>query len=267
MILRAVTGACIVGSILAAIWHGTLLFQSLWIFLMAVGFYEAGSMCPVPSMKRAFISSALVWIITCAFFVINGSAATLGGGVLFSLFLFFSLGIMDFEEIRKKGCFADFSTSFVLFFYVGGFYTPMLYIASAYAPAKGWIFLLFLIMWLQDTFAYLGGRLLGKRPLSRELSPKKTWEGSLIGLLCACAAIGYIHEWFPTPGPMPLVLLVFIVGLAGQAGDLMESFLKRCFEVKDSGKIFPGHGGVLDRFDSVVAGSLIFLTIMMPEFL
>ncbi|MBT3784314.1 phosphatidate cytidylyltransferase [bacterium] len=265
MILRAFTGAVIVGLIVASIWYGHLTFQCLWLLLMGIGFSEARGMNPAPYMGMTFPICSLIWIGSCAVYIYSGSLTFLLSGLLFSLFLFFAFGISDFREDCKEEYFREFSSSFLLFGYVGVFYTPMLYIAEAFTPAKSWLFFLFLIMWLQDTFAYLGGRIFGRRPLSTQLSPKKTWEGALVGLITACIIVGLLHSWFPDPDPASLVFLALVIGLAGQAGDLMESFLKRSFQVKDSGMIFPGHGGVLDRFDSVVAGSIVFLTLVIPE--
>ncbi len=104
---------------------------------------------------------------------------------------------------------------------------------------------------LGDTGAYLGGRLFGRRPLAPRISPGKTVEGLVIGMVCAVAAVwfaGRYQEWLP--GTHALVLGVG-VALAGPVGDLFESFLKRQAGVKDSGRLFGAHGGALDRLDAV----------------
>ncbi|MCB0390178.1 MAG: phosphatidate cytidylyltransferase [Bdellovibrionales bacterium] len=121
-----------------------------------------------------------------------------------------------------------------------------------------WFLLLLLIVFCGDTFAYFGGLKFGKKPLSQSLSPKKTLEGSYFGFLgssCASLAVGLIK--FPTVNPLYFVVLGLIAGLFAQTGDLFESLIKRIAQVKDSGSIMPGHGGVLDRVDGVLFASPI----------
>ena len=114
----------------------------------------------------------------------------------------------------------------------------------------------FVCTWACDVFAYIVGSKLGKHRLCENISPKKTWEGfysGVAGSFLAAASIAYVRE-FP---PFPLLVIGLICGIAGQLGDLAESIFKRESGVKDSGNVLPGHGGMLDRFDSV----LVSLTI------
>lgn len=111
-------------------------------------------------------------------------------------------------------------------------------------------------MWINDTMAYIVGSLIGKTPLSK-ISPKKTWEGTVGGILLSALIMGYIgyvfDDWFVFGRRLPFwLILAFIAVIAGTFGDLLESKLKRMAGVKDSGQIMPGHGGFLDRFDSLV---------------
>ena len=118
------------------------------------------------------------------------------------------------------------------------------------------IYLLLLVVWGGDTGAYFGGRFLGKRKLAPTISPKKTIEGAVCGLLASVLfALGlnaiYSHFYEPI-APWSVILVMAIVGsIFGQLGDLVESMFKRFSEVKDSGTLFPGHGGLLDRVDAV----------------
>lgn len=112
-----------------------------------------------------------------------------------------------------------------------------------------------------DTFAYLGGRAIGKRPLAPKISPKKTWEGACIGLIGA-SLIGYWYLSSVTNSSPAWVIGVMCcaASLFSQVGDLFESMIKRYSGVKDSGKILPGHGGVLDRIDGVLfAAPVVYL--------
>lgn len=111
-------------------------------------------------------------------------------------------------------------------------------------------------MWVNDTMAYMVGSFIGKTPLS-PISPKKTWEGTIGGILLSSTIVGlaaYVFdEWFVFGKPLFFWIgLVSVAAIAGTFGDLLESKLKRLAGVKDSGSIMPGHGGFLDRFDSLL---------------
>ncbi|UCF81087.1 MAG: phosphatidate cytidylyltransferase [Acidobacteriota bacterium] len=129
------------------------------------------------------------------------------------------------------------------------------------AHGAEWIFLLYLAVWLGDTFAFYVGRTLGRHPMAPEVSPRKTWEGAvghvLGGLIGAIAAK---MLFFHTPGWDIAVIAGILLSLAAQLGDLSISLLKRAAGAKDSGALLPGHGGVLDRADSLLfAAPLLFI--------
>lgn len=116
-----------------------------------------------------------------------------------------------------------------------------------------YLFFALFVVWATDTGAYLFGRAFGKHKLWPQISPKKTIEGSIGGIVLACIVAVVFQLVQPLEHSMIIVLLVTIlVSIAGQIGDLVESAFKRHYAVKDSGKILPGHGGVLDRFDSLI---------------
>ena len=111
--------------------------------------------------------------------------------------------------------------------------------------------LLLVLIWTNDTMAYFSGRLLGRHKLMESVSPKKTWEGFFGGLLFTGVAAILLRQASWCPGSVPDALFIgVLVSTTGTAGDLFESQLKRRAGVKDSGRIMPGHGGLLDRFDA-----------------
>ena len=136
------------------------------------------------------------------------------------------------------------------------------------------VFLVFLISWACDVFAFLVGSLFGKHKLIPEVSPKKTVEGAIGGIIfsaISCVAYGFVLDQFVEGMKVKyLILLLFgaILSVVSQLGDLVASLIKREYGVKDYGKIFPGHGGIMDRFDSVLAVStiILILTIVFPPF-
>ena len=118
----------------------------------------------------------------------------------------------------------------------------------------------FIISTMTDTFAYVGGSLFGKHKLIKEISPNKTMEGSIIGSFFG-TLFGTIFYYFAIGkiSILNLILLSFVLSLSGQIGDLFFSSIKRFYKVKDYSKMIPGHGGILDRLDSVLFVNLVFL--------
>jgi phosphatidate cytidylyltransferase len=106
--------------------------------------------------------------------------------------------------------------------------------------------------WISDSGAYFAGRFFGRHPLFPNLSPKKTVEGGIGGLILTMAAIGYFTYEFLGFGPVEAVLWGLAISVLSQAGDLFESILKRILDLKDLGRALPGHGGILDRIDSLL---------------
>ena len=106
--------------------------------------------------------------------------------------------------------------------------------------------------WINDTGAYCTGMLLGKHPLFKRISPKKSWEGSIGGATLSVAASSALAHFFPIMSTAAWVGMSLVVVVFGTWGDLTESLMKRHLGIKDSGNILPGHGGMLDRFDSAI---------------
>jgi len=109
----------------------------------------------------------------------------------------------------------------------------------------------FLILWTNDTFAYLVGKTLGKRKLFESVSPNKTWEGSFGGAVFSIVLAYFLVRFFPELRKRDWLVVAGIIVLFANLGDLIQSKFKRSLYVKDSGNVLPGHGGILDRFDGV----------------
>lgn len=136
------------------------------------------------------------------------------------------------------------------------------------ASSFGWeAFMLFILIWSSDSFAYTFGRMFGKHKMAPIISPKKTWEGFAGGVICTLI-LGFFIEHNMPELRGNWVIMGFLVSVFAPLGDLVESQLKRSFGVKDSGNIIPGHGGILDRLDSfIICVPIIYLYFIIDKML
>jgi phosphatidate cytidylyltransferase len=172
------------------------------------------------------------------------------------------LASFPFLFFRKslEGAMLDWSLTLAIAFYVG-WPMSLLLALRGYQTGLGtglwWLFVLFGGVWGFDTGAFFAGHFLGRHKLAPRISPGKTWEGVFGGLIFSVAA-AVLFAGLPLGVPWYLaVLLGMLVGVAATLGDLAESLIKRQTHVKDSGQFFPGHGGVLDRIDSLLFAILV----------
>ncbi len=190
------------------------------------------------------------------------------GLLLAFLFYLYGYAILKRGEVK----FSSIAMHFTTLLYISVSFTALVLVR--YITNGVYMFaLVFVASWVCDMFAYFVGRAIGKHKLIEEISPKKTVEGSVGGIVCttlAFALYGLIITLFDGPEPNYLVLLIlgFVLSIIAQFGDLICSLIKREHGIKDYGNIFPGHGGVLDRFDSVlaVAPILYIFCVLFPPF-
>jgi len=127
------------------------------------------------------------------------------------------------------------------------------------------VFFLFFVIWALDIGAWAIGKWVGRIPFAPRISPKKTWEGSVGGLILACLLGWFLREVFLSHAfsRFEAVLYAFIIGITAQVSDLAESLMKRSFGVKNSSELLPGHGGILDRFDSFIFSAPLFYYLLL----
>ncbi|MDX2046222.1 MAG: phosphatidate cytidylyltransferase [Chitinophagaceae bacterium] len=139
-------------------------------------------------------------------------------------------------------------------------------LSGVLASLTGYVVPLIIIasMWINDTMAYIVGSLIGKTPFWPSISPKKTWEGTVGGIVLCVVTVTLIGVYLIKGQALPFMAISLTASLAGTGGDLLESKIKRLAGVKDSGSVMPGHGGFLDRFDSLlVAVPFVWLLIVV----
>ncbi len=149
------------------------------------------------------------------------------------------------------------SLGIVGFVYIGWMFGHLAFLANA-TNAYGYLLYVLFATQINDVAAFTFGKLFGKHPLRNNISPKKTWEGAIGALAVSLLLPWLLHFSFPHFGPAQLILTGLIVGVGGQLGDLAISVIKRDIGIKDMGAGIPGHGGVLDRIDSLIYVAPLF---------
>lgn len=248
------------------IFSDTIVFPIVWAILGAVGVYELlGCM---GTRKNLFISIPLYILALLAPFTVwnTGFAWVYHPDytpvLLLLLYALYLLAVWVFSYQKNQE--VDMNkiiTSAVVSLYIIGACASVVMVREARAGEYNWYFI-FIGAWATDIFAYFTGMLFGKHKLIPAVSPKKTVEGAIGGtLFCVAFFIGFgaLLNHF-TQYDISLVVMGFaglLSALIAQIGDLAMSVIKRTYGIKDYGTIFPGHGGVLDRFDSILAVAIV----------
>ena len=247
------------------------LFYGLITFFFAVGIFEC-----VRIMK--FDNSIYKWLVfpIAAFIYYTFTKRFFYHGFFFNVNLseMLSLALIPIAAITL------FKFPKELYFENGKLIFTVVYLALPFGFALGLpkfstldtektftleVFMLFVLIWSSDTFAYLTGKFFGKHKMAPKISPKKTWEGFAGGVVLTLLLGFFVEQYFPElRGNWMIVGL--LVSIFAPLGDLVESQLKRSFAVKDSGNIIPGHGGVLDRLDSfIICAPVVYLYFILEK--
>lgn len=240
------------------IWGGVIAVDLIVWAALGVGLFEYGRMAfpSEPVLRAAVAAGGASLYAMLVYLPLEGA-----GPLMIALTLAAFLLVMGTTPSMEGA--ADRVGRLLLgVLYVGGL-MAFIPLVRRLDDGVGWIFVLLAASWLGDTGAYFAGRALGKHKLAPLLSPKKTWEGAVGGFTTSMGG-AVLFGWLFGVDASWLVLAVLggVLDVFGVLGDLAESMLKRAFGVKDSGGILPGHGGILDRVDSVLfAGPVLFLAV------
>jgi len=182
---------------------------------------------------------------------------------LFIMYLMFSWSYYLFRSAHFTPVDLSFTLLGVIYIAMGFIHLLLL----RNLPGGFWLVIyVFVVVWGTDTGAYFTGLTIGKHKLAPIISPKKTWEGFVGGLIIGVLAAYIYSIYVPLTNGKGLLYIAPIISLAGQLGDLFESSLKRFSKIKDSGGIIPGHGGILDRFDSTLwAAPITYYSLIILE--
>lgn len=248
------------------IYSDTVVFPIAMAILSVIGVYE---MLGCVGVRKNY-SIAVVSLIFGAMPIIPFFVKNEPINIIFALSVVYLILIYAADVFsRGKIDYTLSASAFMGVFYISVSFTSIVLLRQ---QSNYLYILVFIGPWVSDTFAYIFGRLLGKHKLIPEVSPKKTIEGSAAGIIFA--AISYvvyaiiITKYFDTSATPNYVIMAVsgaVVSVVSQIGDLSASAVKRHFGIKDYGFIFPGHGGVMDRFDSVVmTAPILYIISMLP---
>lgn len=260
---RTLSGAVFILIMMSALVYNSYTAFGLLFILTGVGLYEFYHLF---SKKEQFSPQRTIGIVGGMYLFFSLAAVHFEWLSYFAylgyVLLFFSVVI---GEMYRNTSTPTANIALTLFAWL---YIPILFFCILqirdFFPEYQWKFVIgmFITIWANDSFAYLTGRWFGKNKLFERISPKKTWEGTFGGILCAIIfASGYALIF-----DLDLIFWMvsgLLIAVASAFGDLVESMLKRDAGVKDSGNIMPGHGGILDRFDAALFAAPVFLVWMI----
>jgi phosphatidate cytidylyltransferase len=226
------------------------LFHLLLLVASCICLHEFFSLA---SPKLSRVPRALAFVLCFFFLALFSWGSILLAFALLCFTVMISLSFYLFSDSGlRKNVIEDTATVALAFLYIG---LPLSLLVLIDRAPRGnvWIFFLLTVIFLGDTGAFYCGRLLGKHKLYVTVSPGKTWEGAVGGFASSVLGGIFFSQTFGLHESVGTVAVISgVLSIAGQVGDLAESMIKRNYGVKDSGKILPGHGGFLDRVDSLL---------------
>lgn len=274
MLTRIITGIVAICLFIPVCYFSyTLVFPIVISLLCCVGVYEMAKCLGFD--KKLFITIPM-YLIALGLPILRYFTGTNSPFLACALVAFFGMLIyvLAYVMLKKNTVkLSEILTFYAMFVYIVGCFSSMVVIRYS-GGGKYYYLLAFLGAWVCDTFAYFVGKFFGKHKLIPEISPKKTIEGSIGGIVFT--VIGFavyglmVNNIFEDANLnyVKLCILGLVLSIVSQIGDLVASSVKRQYDIKDYGSIFPGHGGVLDRFDSVMltAPTLYILNIVLKFF-
>ena len=258
-IQRAITGVIFVAVLIGCIIGGPLSFGILFCLISAlatVEFCQLMNQQEDVQVNRNICTLGSIALFLCFFFYGMNPAET---GIFIPylailIYLFISELYLKKKNPINNWAYAMFSQLYVALPFA--LLNVLAFQTDGTTSDSQYLFILplsiFIFNWVNDTGAYCTGMLLGKHPLFKRISPKKSWEGSIGGCVFSIAAAFALAHFFPIMSTAKWVGMGITVVVFGTWGDLTESLMKRQLGIKDSGNILPGHGGMLDRFDSAI---------------
>lgn len=260
---RVISAIFMIAIILPLLIIGGLPFKILSILLAVLGMYE---LMKIRATKKEL--PIYMRLISYAFIIIfiafGNNYYTTPNSISYKipiiLLLLFLIPVVFINDNKK------YNISDAFFLLAGTFFISVsfnTFVLISDIDVK-YILYLILITVMTDTFAYFGGSLIGKHKLCKDISPNKTIEGAIVGSVVGVIvpALFYLYVINNSVNILTVIIVTFILSVVGQIGDLMFSSIKRYYGVKDFSNLIPGHGGILDRFDSIIFVVLTYILFM-----
>ena len=244
----------IVGAVLALLAFVVVLYGGWAFFAVALGVALIGlnEFYRMMRVYRPVVLAGFVGVALMVFAAWTRAPQSLMGLLALSLVLTFALAAVPGP---KPGVSVRVAITMLGLLYLG-YGVGHLELIRRLTDGQGYALMVVFGTWAGDTVAYFTGRYFGATPMAPRLSPKKTWEGFAGGFIGTVLMVVFIGLYYRGIGEFHSLLLGITIGVMGPVGDLFESLLKRDVEIKDAGRFFPGHGGVLDRFDGLLFASV-----------
>lgn len=257
---RSLTGIVFVAVLLGCTFFGQLSFSILFFVITVLGvleFYSLSETVGNKPQKVVGVIAGAVLFYTFALFCMHMYDLRILLVILPFIFLIFILELYS----KSEKPFQNIAFTVLGIVYVALPFSLLNFITT-YGGNYNYqiLFGFFFILWSSDTGAYLAGSAMGKNKLFPRVSPGKTWEGSIGGAIASYAVAYFISGWYTNISRFDWMVIATILVVIGTLGDLVESLFKRSINVKDSGNILPGHGGILDRFDSLILATPFVFT-------
>ena len=254
---RLITGAVYVVLLLSAVFLSSDAYDFLFMVFGLACLYEYKRLV---KLRGYYIFIAYLGLWWAFIYIIQDKILI---NILMFTTILVDLLLLYYLFSTKRKLYYTYKKFITGLFYIGGgciFLTMIPYKDNEFA--KFLIMGIFVLIWINDSFAYLVGRTIGRTKLFPRVSPKKTVEGSVGGLVFTLIGTYFLARFEPVLNPQQWLILAIVIVVFGTLGDLVESKLKREAGVKDSGAILPGHGGLLDRLDSLIfAAPFAYLTL------
>lgn len=279
LITRTITGAVYITLMIVGTLYAPLMAVLMCLFA-CIGIHEYSKMISGPIDRFSKVALLCATVVLFAIVLYEGylnayalvsPTTKLLPYLLYATFILFLItALLGVSEIfRRRACPIEHLGA-ALWGY-GWIVLPLSFIAMMTMICYPIVLAFFILIWTYDTFAYLGGSLYGKNKMCEHISPKKTWEGTFTGLVAA-TVIALVFPSMPFFGDLMLatwkwVIFALITVIFGTFGDLLESIFKRNASLKDSGRFLPGHGGILDRCDSMLLASIPALMFILFQLL